>query len=375
MSVNTTLTDQKVRKLAEQFLSEEILEICVYGNGHINDTFLVHYKEAGKEKKMIIQHINKKVFRKPVELMENIESITSFLQRKIQMSGGDVNRETLTIIPVKNKQSYYEDEDGEFWRAYLFIDGGICYEQVEKIEDFYESAVAFGNFQRLLSDYPAETLHESIPGFHNTKKRFAAFVQSVKEDKAGRAAEVQEEIRFILDREEVANCFADLLEKGEIPLRVTHNDTKLNNIMMDEKTGKGLCVLDLDTVMPGLVMHDFGDAIRFGASTAAEDEKDLTKVSCDLELYEIYVKGFLKGAGDALTEKEISLFPMGAKVLAYEQGMRFLTDYLDGDVYYKISREGQNLDRARTQLKLVADMEEKWERMKQIVEEQSKKLK
>ncbi|MDO4599467.1 MAG: aminoglycoside phosphotransferase family protein, partial [[Ruminococcus] gnavus] len=223
------------------------------------------------------------------------------------------------------------------------------------------------NFQYLLADYPAETLHETIPDFHNTKKRFETFKKAVEADVCGRAASVQKEIEFVLAREKDAGVFTEMLERKELPLRVTHNDTKLNNIMIDDQTRKGICVIDLDTVMPGLAMHDFGDSIRFGASTAAEDEVDLEKVSCDMELFEVYVKGFLEGCKGRLTEKEVEMLPFGAKIMTYECGMRFLTDYLEGDHYFKIHRENHNLDRARTQFKLVADMEQKWETMKEIV--------
>jgi hypothetical protein len=250
---------------------------------------------------------------------------------------------------------------------YYFITDATCYDNVEKPEDFYESALAFGKFQCLLASYPAETLHETVASFHDTKARFVVFQKMVAKDPMGRASTVKKEIDFILAREELARVCGELLEKGEIPLRVTHNDTKLNNVMIDDKTHKGICVIDLDTVMPGLAMHDFGDSIRFGASTAAEDERDLNKVSCDMNLYELYAKGFIEGCGGKLTKREIELLPLGAKIMTFECGMRFLTDYLQGDTYFKIHREGHNLDRARTQFKLVADMEAKWDRMQAIV--------
>ena len=227
--------------------------------------------------------------------------------------------------------------------------------------------MAFGNFQRQLADYPAETLHETIPGFHDTKARFEVFQEAVKKDICRRAASVQKEIDFILEREQITGVFGDLLAKKEIPLRVTHNDTKLNNIMIDKKTRKGICVIDLDTVMPGLAMNDFGDSIRFGASSALEDERDLSKVRCDMDLFEAYTRGFIEGCGGKLTRREIELLPMGAKVMTFECGMRFLTDYLQGDIYFKIHRPAQNLDRCRTQLKLVWDMEQKWQTMQEIV--------
>lgn len=317
--------------------------------------------------KVILQRMNKDIFTEPVKLMENILGVTSYLRKKIKENGGDTERETLNVIPSKDGKPYYLDSVGDYWRAYKFITDSTSYDQVEKPDDFYQSAVAFGNFQRLLADYPAETLHETIKDFHNTKARFAVFKQVVEDDVMGRAKEVEKEIQFVLDREDVANYFCDLLEKGELPLRVTHNDTKLNNIMIDNVSGKGICVIDLDTVMPGLAMNDFGDSIRFGASTAAEDEIDLSKVTCSMELFDLYAKGFIEGCAGKLTEKEISLMPMGAKTMTFECGMRFLTDYLQGDTYFKIHREKQNLDRCRTQFKLVKDMEEKWHTMRQIV--------
>ena len=343
-----------------------------YGSGHINDTFLLTFDigEMGQIK-VILQRMNKDVFTAPVELMENIIGVTSHLRKKIIENGGDPERETLNVIPAVDGKAYYCDSLGDYWRSYKFITDSTSYDQVEKAEHFYQSAVAFGNFQSLLADYPAETLHETIKGFHDTKARFATFKKAVAEDVMGRAASVQKEIQFVLDREEIANYFCNLLEKGEIPLRVTHNDTKLNNIMIDDKTGKGICVIDLDTVMPGLAMNDFGDSIRFGASTAAEDERDLSKVSCSMELFDLYAKGFIEGCAGKLTQKEIELMPMGAKTMTYECGMRFLTDYLQGDTYFKVHREGHNLDRCRTQFKLVEDMEKKWYTMQEIVKKYS----
>lgn len=315
----------------------------------------------------ILQRMNREIFTKPVELMENVVGVTSYLREKIIERGGDPERETLNVIPAKDGKAYFVDSKGEYWRSYKFITDATCYDRVEKTEDFYESAVAFGNFQRLLADYPAATLHETIKGFHDTRARFQVFKNAVEQDVCGRADSVRKEIEFVLAHEETANVFGELQDKGQLPLRVTHNDTKLNNIMIDNVTRKGICVIDLDTVMPGLAMNDFGDSIRFGASTAAEDEKDLSKVSCSMELFEIYAKGFLQGRAGSLTPKEVELLPMGAKVMTYECGMRFLTDYLQGDHYFKIHREGHNLDRARTQFKLVEDMEAKWDTMARIV--------
>lgn len=339
-----------------------------FGSGHINDTYLLTF-EIGDMGDMsaILQRMNREIFTQPVELMENIVGVTSYLREKIIENGGDPERETLNIIPAKDGKAYYVDSKGEYWRSYKFITDAKCYDQVEKPEDFYESAVAFGNFQRLLADYPADTLHETIKGFHDTRARFEVFKQAVAQDVCGRAASVDREIEFVLAHEEIARVLGEFQEKGLVPLRVTHNDTKLNNIMIDNTTRKGICVIDLDTVMPGLAVNDFGDSIRFGASTGTEDEKDLSKVSCSMELFEIYVKGFLQGCAGSLTPTEVELLPMGAKVMTYECGMRFLTDYLQGDHYFKIHREEHNLDRARTQFKLVEDMEAKWDIMKEIV--------
>ena len=338
-----------------------------YGSGHINDTFRLTFQTEEKTKRYILQRMNKSIFLKPEELMENIVGVTSWLKKKIIENGGEPERETLNLVPTKDGNAFYVDCDGEYWRAYLFIEGATTYDQVEKKEDFYQSAVAFGHFQGLLADYPAETLHETIVDFHNTVDRFAKFKKAVEEDVCGRAKDVQKEIQFVLDREKLAHVLCDMLAEKKIPLRVTHNDTKLNNIMIDDITGKAICVIDLDTVMPGLAVNDFGDSIRFGASTGAEDEKDLSKVSCDLELFELYTKGFIEGCQGSLTDAELDMLPMGAMTMTFECGMRFLTDYLEGDHYFKVHREGHNLDRCRTQFKLVKDMEEKEEKMKEIV--------
>ena len=345
-----------------------VMSAVPYGSGHINDTFLMTLrKDDGSEGRVILQRMNKSIFTKPVEVMENIMGVTSHLCNKIVANGGDPNRESLKVIPTKEGKPYFVDSEGEYWRCYVFIEGAKTYDKVESLDDFYQSALAFGNFQRMLADYPADTLYETIEGFHDTKARFEVFKKVVQEDVCGRAASVQKEIDFVLARENLAGVFGDMLAVGEIPLRVTHNDTKLNNIMIDDVTRRGICVIDLDTVMPGLAMNDFGDSIRFGASTAAEDEQDLDKVWCDMDLFDAYAKGFIEGCGGRLTKTEIELLPMGAKVMTYECGMRFLTDYLQGDVYFKTHREGQNLDRCRTQFKLVEDMETKWDIMNDIV--------
>ena len=349
------------KELIEQFqVEQDVASIEPYGSGHINHTYLAEMSEG---KKYILQGINTTIFKNTDELMENIINVTSYLREEIIRTGGDPKRETLTVVMTKNGKSYYTDEDGSKWRVYEFIEGAQTFDAVESKMDFYQSAVAFGKFQAQLANFPADTLHETIPNFHNTAKRYQDFEKAVEADVKGRAAEVQEEIAFVRARKGEVSELHDMLAKGELPLRVTHNDTKLNNIMIDSKTHQAICVIDLDTVMPGLSAHDFGDAIRFGANTAAEDEPDVSKVSLSLELFEIYVKGFLEGCGGRLTPNEVKALPMGAKMMTLECGMRFLADYLEGDVYFKIAREKHNLDRCRTQFALVADMEKKWQQM------------
>lgn len=356
------------KEVIENFQFEgEYTEGIPYGSGHINDTFRVTFQHKGETKRYILQRMNNQIFLNPEELMENVVGVTSWLRKKIVENGGEPERETLNLVPAKDGRAFYKDSEGEYWRVYLFIEGAKTYDLVENQEDFYQSAVAFGRFQGLLADYPAETLHETIQDFHNTVKRLDTFKKAVEADACGRAAQVQEEIQFVLDREALAHKLCDMQAEGKLPLRVTHNDTKLNNIMIDDETRKAICVIDLDTVMPGLSVNDFGDSIRFGASTGAEDEPDLSKVSCSMELFELYTKGFVEGCKGSLTEEELDMLPVGAMTMTYECGMRFLTDYLEGDHYFKIHREGHNLDRCRTQFKLVKDMEEKWNQMNEIV--------
>lgn len=350
----------------------EFVSVASYGSGHINDTFDPKFRlPDGSSKRYLLQRINTKVFQDPDGLMENIVGVTSFLREIIREKGGDPERETLTVIPTRNGKPYFRDTEDGCWRVYQFIEDTLSYDLVEKPEDFYMSAKAFGRFQMQLASYPAATLHETIHLFHNTANRFANLKKAVEADPLGRAKEVQPEIEFAFARETDTHYLLDLQAKGEIPLRVTHNDTKLNNILIDAKTHDGLCIIDLDTVMPGLAHYDYGDSIRFGASTALEDERDLSKVSLDLGLFEAFTKGFLESAGSVLNPVEKSTLSMGAKLMTFECGMRFLTDYLEGDTYFKVHREGHNLDRTRTQFKLVADMEAKWDEMNKIVKKYS----
>lgn len=338
-------------------------------NGHINRTYVIEFTKDEKKVKWLLQQINTDVFRMPVELMDNVMRVTSFLKGKIIEAGGDPERETLTVYPTVDGQNCYFDKDGKCWRMYNFVDNAFSYNSIENDELFFRAGAAFGNFQSQLADFPIDTLHETIIDFHHTYKRLLNLKAAEEKNASGRAVNVKAELDFAKAREEDTKVVVDLIAKGEIPLRVTHNDTKLNNIMFDSETKNPLCVVDLDTVMPGSSLYDFGDAIRFGASTAAEDEKDLSKVSMDIGLYEQYVKGYLSTAGKSLNEKEIEYLPFSAKLLTLECGMRFLTDYIDGDVYFGTSYPEHNLDRCRTQFKLVADMEEKMDEMIRITKE------
>ena len=336
--------------------------------GHINDTFiLICEGENYKEVKYVLQRINSNIFKKPWEVMENIHKVTSHLRNKIIEENGDPSRETLNIVKTKDGGNLYKDENGNYFRVFNFIEGASTYQIVEKPEHLYTAGKALGKFQKQLCDFDASNLYETIPDFHNTKKRFDAFLEAVKNDEFKRAEEVKEEIEFVLNREKDTRVLVELIEENKLPLRVTHNDTKFNNIMIDNKTGEGIALIDLDTVMPGLSLYDFGDSIRSGATTALEDEVDLEKVKFDLELYKNFTKGFLENARDFLTEEEVSYLPFSAKLMTFECGMRFLTDYLMGDVYFKIHRDKHNLDRARNQFKLVSDMEKEIDSMKNIV--------
>lgn len=365
MTVNKKIEDIVIPAFQ---LEGELKELMPYGSGHINDTYLLRFSIGVMGSiRVILQKMNSQIFKKPEELMASIQKVTSYLADQITDEGGDPERETLTLIPARDGRSFYMDGDGEYWRSYKFITGASSYDRVVKPEHFYESGLAFGIFQRHLAEFPVSELHETIAGFHDTAARYQAFKSAVEEDRAGRAKSVQAEIDFVDARRGDAFFFGELLADKKLPLRVTHNDTKLNNIMIDDKTGKGICVIDLDTVMPGLAAFDFGDSIRFGANTAAEDETDLSKVSCDMELFELYTRGFIEGCGGRLTPLELELLPMGAKVMTYECGMRFLTDYLQGDSYFKIHRENHNLDRCRCQFRLVQDMEEKFPAMEAVI--------
>ena len=337
-----------------------------YGSGHINDTYLIVFNQAGYQVRYILQRINTSIFKNPDQLMENIARVLDHSKKKLA-GRKDATRRSLTLIGTSSGKPYYIDSDGSAWRAYLFIERARTYDVLENADFAYQAAKAFGGFQRLLADLPGERLYEVIPNFHNTPSRLADFDKALAEDKLGRAASAKAEIDFVQNHRSMAPVFVDLLAKGEIPERVTHNDTKINNVMLDDETGEGICVIDLDTVMPGVSLYDFGDLVRTSTSPAAEDEKDLTKVYARMEMFEALARGFLEGANGFLTPKEIELMPFSGELITFEIGIRFLTDYLQGDTYFKTHRPGHNLDRCRTQFKLVQSLIEHEPEMNEIM--------
>ena len=338
-----------------------------YGQGHINDTYCVLCQpQDGDCIRFILQGLSTAAFPHPEELMENMVGITGYLRNMIITEGGDPLRETLSLIKTRDGKDYHTDSNGKGWRLTHFIEGTNCY-QFANAELFEAAAYTFGKFQYMLRDYPAETLHEPIPKFHDTEDRFQKFLAALNADKMDRAKDLQSEIDFVMARKADCSVAMQALREGKLPLRVTHNDTKLNNILVDRATGKGICVIDLDTTMPGLSINDFGDSIRFGANHCTEDESDLTKVNFDIDLFEAYTRGYLKGTQGSLTQEEIAYLPWGARLMTLECGIRFLTDYLDGDHYFRIRYPEHNLNRCRTHFKLVRDMEEQFSAMQDIV--------
>lgn len=338
-------------------LDGEVVSCIPYGGGHINSTHLVTDCTGTR---YILQRINNHVFRDVDALMDNICMVTDYLHRDGCEEG------TLTFIPTRDGRYYTQNEYG-YWRMYRFVEDSVCLQAPESDEDFYESAVAFGRFQQALKDFPVEKLHTTIPNFHNTPDRYRLFREAIARDPMGRVKDVQPEIDFILSHEETVCRPQHMLEEGRLPQRVTHNDTKLNNVLLDAENHKALCVIDLDTVMPGLCAYDFGDAIRFGANTAVEDEADLSKVHFSMEMFEAWTEGYLGAAGEALWAEEIRTLPLGAWMMTYEVGIRFLTDYLEGDVYFHTAYPEHNLVRARNQFALLHDMERHEEAMNAFV--------
>ena len=343
-------------------LHGEVVSAVPYGSGHINDSFCVVLKGEGAAARCIVQRINHQIFKNPVAMMENIERVTGHLAQ--QVAGElDGERRVLTLIRTRDGRAWYADDKGNYWRAYKFIENAQTYDAVETAQQAFEAAKAFGRFQQMLATMPAPRLHDTIPDFHHTPKRFAALEQAVKADAVGRAAGAQREIDFAFAHREMVG----LLLAAGLPERVTHNDTKFNNVMLDDATGEGICVIDLDTVMPGLALYDFGDMVRTTTSPAKEDEQDLTQVTMQFAMFEALVRGYLTAAGTFLTKAEKELLAFSGKLITFEIGLRFLTDYLAGDTYFKVHREGHNLDRCRTQFKLVESIEAQEERMMRLV--------
>lgn len=339
-----------------------------YGSGLINRTYVAVYNEGGRRVRYIVQRINTNLFKNVDGLMNNIKLVTEFNRAEIMKRGGDPDRESLTLVPTKNGGTYFRTEEGDCYRVYVFIENAKGYDVVEKPEHFYESAVAFGKFAMLLDRFDSSKLFEVLPDFHNTVKRFDNFRRSLEADKLNRAKDVKKEIGFALEREKITHTIVDLLASGKMPSRVTHNDTKLNNVLIDTRTDKAVSVIDLDTMMPGSICYDFGDSIRFGCNPCLEDTPETEKVIFNMPLFETYTKGYLSVFGDTITDIERKNLPMGAILMTYECGIRFLTDYLDGDVYFRKTREGQNIDRTRSQFKLVSDMEKRYDEMLSAVE-------
>lgn len=341
---------------------EKIGKIKPLNSGHINNTFHIQTECNA----YVIQQINTNVFKKPHEVMSNIITVTDHLRKKISENGGDAERETLTFMKADTGGYYYISPKGEYFRMYKYIGDVTTYQIVEKPEHFRNAATAFGKFQNMLSDFPAFSLYETIENFHHTPLRYMALERAIADDKLGRAKSVKAEIEFALARKAEAGALVDAIACAEIPVRVTHNDTKLNNVLIDNKTQQAICVIDLDTVMPGSMLYDFGDSIRFGTNPAPEDEPDVSKVVMNMELYRVYTEGYLTELKDSITSGELKYLPLSAKIMTLECGIRFLTDYLEGDTYFKTSHELQNLHRTRTQFKLVADMEKNMREMERI---------
>lgn len=340
------------------------------GKGHINSTFAADYDYGGRNVRFVHQTINHRVFPDPIAVMENIARVTRH-QRKMLEEVRDPNagRKALTVIPRKDGQIYYQDSGGVYWRTYLYINRASTFDAVESLQQAREVARAFGNFQKLLANLPGESLHETIPDFHNARKRFDHFVQVVEADLENRTFLVRDEINFIERREHLVDTLRQLIVQGKLPIRPTHNDAKLNNVMIDDTTGKALCVVDLDTVMPGSVLYDFGDMVRTATSPALEDEKNLSQISMQLPMFEALVEGYWEAAQSFLTPIEIAHLAFSGKLLAFMIGIRFLTDHIEGDIYFKIHRPGHNLDRARNQFKLVLSIEKQEEAMRRVVNE------
>ena len=364
------MMEHDIRGIVRQFqVQGDFVSAVPYGSGHINDTYRATYEHEGRTVPYILQRINHDVFKQPIPLMENVFRVTNHQRKKLEEAGAtDLDRRALRLIPSMDGKSYYQDDGGNVWRTYVFIEGARTYDVVENPNQAYRAAKAFGIFQGQLTDLPGKRLFETIPDFHTTPKRFETFVKAVEADPLNRAVQAKQEIDFAMKLEGMTGSLLEEYKAGLVPERITHNDTKLNNVMLDDRTGEGICVIDLDTVMPGLIPYDFGEMVRTYTSPTEEDERDLSKIHIEMAMFESLAKGFLESMHTFLTPTEKAYLVFGGKLMTFENGIRFLTDYLSGDVYYKIHREGHNLDRCRTQLRLVELIAEREDAMNAFVE-------
>lgn len=364
---------EKIKDICNQFqINGEFKDYTTFNSGHINSTFLLNFDCDGKQKEYVLQKINKNVFKNPEQVMENISNVTNYIKDKIKSQGGSASRKVLHFLKSNNDKYYSTDSNGEYWRMYKFVNNSITFNN-PNLKTLNETGKAFGDFQNMLSDYPIEDLNIIIPHFHNTENRYKIFEQVLNADEYSRAEDAQNEIYEYLKLKNIACKMYRMQKNGELDLRVTHNDTKSNNVLFDSNTGEYLCVIDLDTVMPGLIGFDFGDAIRFGASTASESETNLDSVGLDLQKFQAFTQGFLSSVGNSLTKNEINTLSLGAITMTVECGLRFLTDYLDGDNYFKIDYPEHNLNRSKCQLKLAQSMIQNYNKMQEIVKECVKK--
>jgi hypothetical protein len=364
-----TYHEKQLKEVSKQFqIYGQILHAETCKIGHINETYTATYDQGGARMRYIHQKINKNVFRNPPAVMRNLIRVTNHLRHKLEAEGGDdLTRRCLTLIPTRDGEPWFQDATGDYWRTFVFIEGLETFEAVQTTAQAFEAGRAFGEFQRLLVDLPGGRLHETIPHFHHTPKRFEAFEQSVKEDRVNRAAQAKAEIAWAVRHQHLAKVLIDAHAKGHIPERVTHNDTKFNNVMLDRATGKARCVVDLDTVMPGLALYDFGDMVRTTTSPTVEDEVDLRKVRLQLPMFEALARGYLSSAGQFLTPAERDFIVFSGKLITFTIGLRFLTDFLNGDAYFRVHRPGHNLDRCRTQFRLIESIAEQEAHMEKLV--------
>jgi hypothetical protein len=363
--------EEQLQDISKRFqIYGEILHAEPCKIGHINETYTATYAQGGIQVRYIHQKINRHVFLAPDEVMENLMRVTTHIRSRLENEDtSDLTRRVLIVVPTRDGDSYFVNPDGDFWRTFVFVEGVQSFESVESGKQAFEAGLAFGSFQSHLSDLPGDRLHETIPRFHHSRDRFASLLKAAEKDHVNRANNAKPQIDFCIENEAMVDVILQGLESGDIPERVTHNDTKFNNVMMDRKTGKSMCVVDLDTVMPGSVLYDFGDMIRTTTSPTLEDERDLSRVTMQMPTFQELAKGYLTTAGSFLTPKEKSLLAFSGKLIAFTIGLRFLTDYLEGDHYFRVHRPGHNLDRARTQFKLVQSIAEQEESMQRFVDQ------